>query len=865
MALTLADRVRDTTATIGTGTITLSGTAPTGYQTFETGVGNGNTTYYTINSGNNWEVGIGTYSSTGPTLTRDTVLASSANGAKVDFPAGTKDVFVTYPAERSVYQDASGNVGLGVTPSAKLDVAGNIITRASSDILDTGVFSNVGYIQTYNNASGIAAIPMRFLTGTAERMRIDNSGNVGIGTSSPLAKFNVEGGNILLRGGVMDIGPTAGADGAGRISTARGGDGVSGILIFSTQNSSAAMVEAARIDGSGNVGIGTSSPSGYRLRVYGSNNNSLLIDNDTSQYTSAWFANNGTTKAVLVYNNGTSDFAVLNTTASGNVLLGTVGAERARIDSSGNLLVGTTAAGARLTLGFNTVNGDGVYAINNQNSSYYTLHANGSTGSGISGWANSTVLEAVPAGSGGLVLGAYSGNMIFQTGARTERMRIDSSGNVGIGTTAPSNQLSVAANITATISLDWTGDNAAKAWFSANHSTGEVRHATVTNYFPTFYSNNSERMRIDLSGNVGIGTTTPGAKLDVYGGLKTGNTVDIGLPDANNTIVNVGQGATGNKFAIIDFIGDTTYTDYGCRVGRYNNGANGTSEMQHRGTGALSLNAFDAGVILLQTQNTERMRVTSAGDVGIGTSSPGAKLDVQRAVSTTVRSRSTDTTSSYVGIVAAEHGSGSSLQLRAGNAYTVLMSTGASDPLLFSTNSTERARIDSSGNLLVGTTSQLASCKQSIVGGSNGVAVSVANGAVGSYMTNTSGTGDWQPFSFNVDGTSFTQVGSITITGGTTTNYNTSSDARLKENIAPADDAAALIDAIQVRKFDWKADGSHQRYGMVAQELLEVAPEAVSVPADEEAMMGVDYSKLVPMLVKEIQSLRARVAQLEGN
>ena len=80
-----------------------------------------------------------------------------------------------------------------------------------------------------------------------------------------------------------------------------------------------------------------------------------------------------------------------------------------------------------------------------------------------------------------------------------------------------------------------------------------------------------------------------------------------------------------------------------------------------------------------------------------------------------------------------------------------------------------------------------------------------------------------------------------------------------------APDAADLIDAIKVRSFKWNADNSEQRYGMVAQELLEVAPEAVSVPADEDQMMGVDYSKIVPMLIKEIQSLRARVAQLEGN
>lgn len=102
MALVLADRVRDTTTTTGTGTVTLSGTAPVGYQTFSAGVGAGNSTYYTIAGQGTaeWEVGIGTYSSTGQTLSRDTVLASSNAGALVSFSAGTKDVFVTQPSER---------------------------------------------------------------------------------------------------------------------------------------------------------------------------------------------------------------------------------------------------------------------------------------------------------------------------------------------------------------------------------------------------------------------------------------------------------------------------------------------------------------------------------------------------------------------------------------------------------------------------------------------------------------------------------------------------------------------------------------------------------------------------------------------
>jgi hypothetical protein len=109
MALVLADRVKETTTTTGTGTVTLLG-ASTGYQSFAV-VGNANTTYYTIagQTGSEWEVGIGTYTSSGTTLARTTILASSNSGSAVNFSAGTKDVFVTYPAEIAAY--ASNNPG----------------------------------------------------------------------------------------------------------------------------------------------------------------------------------------------------------------------------------------------------------------------------------------------------------------------------------------------------------------------------------------------------------------------------------------------------------------------------------------------------------------------------------------------------------------------------------------------------------------------------------------------------------------------------------------------------------------------------------------------------------------------------------
>jgi hypothetical protein len=106
MALVVKDRVQETSTTTGTGTFTLAG-AVSGFQSFSV-IGNANTTYYAIVGGTEWEVGLGTYTLSGTLLSRDTILESSNGGTAVNFSAGTKNVFVTYPAEESVYQDATG-------------------------------------------------------------------------------------------------------------------------------------------------------------------------------------------------------------------------------------------------------------------------------------------------------------------------------------------------------------------------------------------------------------------------------------------------------------------------------------------------------------------------------------------------------------------------------------------------------------------------------------------------------------------------------------------------------------------------------------------------------------------------------------
>ena len=203
------------------------------------------------------------------------------------------------------------------------------------------------------------------------------------------------------------------------------------------------------------------------------------------------------------------------------------------------------------------------------------------------------------------------------------------------------------------------------------------------------------------------------------------------------------------------------------------------------------------------------------------------------------------TTGSKNTIIGGFSGNAGGLDIRTASNYVVL-SDGDGNP---------RGIFDGSGNFLVGTTS-------STTTPANGVQLNnpTTNSTVAVGHASGTASGNYY-LNFGYAGTN---IGSVTQSGTTAVLYNTTSDQRLKENIQDADDASALVDYLQVRQFDWKADGSHQRYGFVAQELVQVVPEAVHQPENPNDMMAVDYSKLVPMLVKELQSLRKRVAELEA-
>ena len=164
MAFVVADRVQETTTTTGTGTVTLLG-AVTGFQSFSV-IGNGNTTFYTIadQSGSNWEVGIGTYTSSGTTLARTTVLSSSNSGSLVNFGAGTKNVFVTYPAGRAAYGLTAG-ANITLTPgngtiSIAAAAAGSATILESKQTISSDYTVTAGY-------NGISVGPVSISTGFA--------------------------------------------------------------------------------------------------------------------------------------------------------------------------------------------------------------------------------------------------------------------------------------------------------------------------------------------------------------------------------------------------------------------------------------------------------------------------------------------------------------------------------------------------------------------------------------------------------------------------------------------------------------------------------------------------------------------------
>jgi hypothetical protein len=385
------------------------------------------------------------------------------------------------------------------------------------------------------------------------------------------------------------------------------------------------------------------------------------------------------------------------------------------------------------------------------------------------------------------------------------------------------------------------GSTAAAGTFTTLSGTTSVTTPIVKSGTSlTFQSNGTTTaMTVDTSQNVGIGTTSPGQKLDVNGNVAA---VILKQKTATNAY---------NNF----------YTDGGSTT---NSGFTGV--FNSSGTRIAYLGFWDSNNIVNMTEaaygitfgtnSSERMRIDSSGNVGIGTSSPNANTGTALVLysTNTPRFRLTNSTTGQAA------GDGSEISLF--STGELIIENRESAATIFYNGGSERARIDSSGNLLVGKTTTAETTAGACFSASvNNIGLSSGNYFIVNYVPGGSST----MIDFRTGGVS---KGSISQNGSNVA-YNTSSDYRLKTDVQPITSGLTTVSSLKPVTYKWKEDGS-QSEGFIAHELQAVIPQAVSGEKDavnEDGSIkpqGVDYSKIVVHLVAAIQELKAELDALKG-
>ncbi|MBL1434553.1 DUF5011 domain-containing protein [Candidatus Wolfebacteria bacterium] len=699
--------------------------------------------------------------------------------------------------------DSSGNVGIGTTsPQSKLHVsdgfsgitpiAGSVLTLESNSnaflsfltpssaegaVLFGDEGGNIRGAVLYNHPND----RLDFRTGgNSTRMSIDSSGNVGIGTSTPSNKLDVNGNLGLLGAGALRLYNTANnAFATLQFDNSNNEVDINYPFHITAASSLAALsidqtstgdilnlfdngTEVLTVLDGGNVGIGTTTP-GAKLSIQGSNGatgtvahanaDELLIDNN---------GNGGITILSGSTSKGNIWFGDSSAQAQGRIeydhnidalLLYSNAAERIRIDSSGNVGVGTTSPGTVYPSTFAGADTDSrSLTIQGQ------TDASGDTGLFLRRYDDAVGIDIYQNnGSGTAYIDSRwdSTGTSFQFRARTAGTAVNTltilgTGNIGIGTTAPTSPLLVAASTAPDIKLrpntafnsidtilgdinfaglDITaGDEAIGARIrvesDAAWSTSAGTNANARTRF-SFYTNNgttlAERVRIDNAGNVGIGTTTPTYLLDVDGDFRVGEAGSSNALFVDATAGRVGIG-TASPAEMLDVEGDILVNERISTTGASRKFYfKGSSTGDYAALGARgSSDTVDVDVISW----------TPGGNVGIGTTSPQKKLEISDTENTILRLASTANKTWVVGDVQSgiefygADGSAPGAGIKGSIKLLARDTFGGRFDFVISTadsssNEVERLRIDTDGNVGIGTTTPNAKLNVLLSGTSN--------------------------------------------------------------------------------------------------------------------------------------------------
>jgi len=769
--------------------------------------------------------------------------ANAVNNFMSINPSGDIGIGTDSPAEKLHLYKSSGNV-LGQIQSGSSGVAGlKLQTSAGAST----IFAGVGSVQ------GL----MFYANGTSEAMRIASSGNVGIGRNDPTQVLEVHkatgGDQTVAKFSAHNYGDTGktfieigteNGDGSSRIGSFND-TGNKSVLVFDTHSAtSGQFTERMRIDSSGNVGIGTASPA-YKLDLGGA----MRITASRSTFVDA--SEDATAAAhIFVSNDGVGDFSQL----AGNLVIqarthtsvyrdiifaGGINAasDLMRITGEGKVGIGETSPDKQLHIK-NTATGDTGIVIENTNNAQnldIDFYNNG-------GAAQGRIRYAEGAGSFG-----FAPNV-----SATDALHILYDGKVGIGTSSPTSKISVVGGASdAGISIK-SGGNAGVDPFRVTWTSGTEGDMFI----------------VDDNGNVGIGTNSPDH--------------DLHIESTDPTLILAQSGSLNNaNSGRILFAESPSYTTVDAHF-----------EIKYDGLE----NHLYFGSPLNQT--TDLFVVGRDGNVGIGTDSPECKLHISNntfsqndlTLLTLQNGNGTgdiSTPDTFIDFVFKDTNANVTPQARigahagdGGDANTQILE--GKGYLTFHTSDTtaesgvvappERMRIESDGTVCVNATGTGSLVTKLWAEWNTGT----ANRGPAIFTNPNAGT-THRVITVNTGGNSklivfdkgFASKGSIS-TNGSSVSYNTTSDYRLKENISYTFDATTRLKQLKPARFNFIEDETNTLVdGFIAHEVSSVVPEAVTgekdaIDDDNPIYQEMDASKLIPLLVKTIQEMEARISELEG-